>query len=489
MSAQWEPAGYESHSEGYRPKPGGGAGGALGCCSARPAAATSRRRPAGASARTIERHSSKAAAEPRTPPKEPRTPPKESRPPRSPPKSPEPIHVGDDVTLAPSGRVRLYIPVPADLQLRREVASAGGGGAPERGWAREGSGGLCPGEGGRVLAVSSERPAGGGSPRGSAQRLRVENQHGQVCWYEGRQLVRVAPGRSLSAPLHSPPAGSPSRQRSLRPPEPEPEPEPAAAAPTSAERRAASEAEVESLGAFKRQLAEQGWLDLPETAAMLRAFGGEDKCLLRFLRAYNCDDLPRSFEQFTDAVEFRRDKNVNAMDEPQRLVDSDPELKSFWPGAYPGFTAASPVQFFKVSHARPKEFLERFDEPRLEKFYLAWMERSLELQREMTEKRRAEGDADFVCEGTLEIYDAGGLAWSQMHVGGLKLLAKTLGLGTANYPENLHRAFIINAPRFLAVGWKVISPVLNRRTQEKISINAGYVLQVCSAGALCKSIC
>ena len=34
--------------------------------------------------------------------------------------------------------------------------------------------------------------------------------------------------------------------------------------------------------------------------------------------------------------------------------------------------------------------------------------------------------------------------------------------------------FIINAPRFLAVGWKVISPVLNKRTQEKISINAGY---------------
>ena len=38
--------------------------------------------------------------------------------------------------------------------------------------------------------------------------------------------------------------------------------------------------------------------------------------------------------------------------------------------------------------------------------------------------------------GTLEIYDAGGLAFSQLHVGGLRLLAKVLGLGTAHYPEN-----------------------------------------------------
>lgn len=65
------------------------------------------------------------------------------------------------------------------------------------------------------------------------------------------------------------------------------------------------------------------------------------------------------------------------------------------------------------------------------------MERSLQLQREITEQRRAEGQADFICKGTLEIYDAGGLAFSQLHVGGLRLLSRVLGLGTAHYPENL----------------------------------------------------
>ena len=68
------------------------------------------------------------------------------------------------------------------------------------------------------------------------------------------------------------------------------------------------------------------------------------------------------------------------------------------------------------------------------------MERSLQLQRELTEQRRAEGKSDFICQGTLEIYDAGGLSFSQIHVGGLRMLSRVLGLGAAHYPENLGEA-------------------------------------------------
>jgi hypothetical protein len=31
----------------------------------------------------------------------------------------------------------------------------------------------------------------------------------------------------------------------------------------------------------------------------------------------------------------------------------------------------------------------------------------------------------------VEVYDCGGLSWSQMHIGGIKLLAGVLGLGQA----------------------------------------------------------
>ena len=43
----------------------------------------------------------------------------------------------------------------------------------------------------------------------------------------------------------------------------------------------------------------------------------------------------------------------------------------------------------------------------------------------------------------------------------------------ANYPENLGRAVIINAPWVFSGAWKLVSPVLNQRTQDKISIESG----------------
>jgi hypothetical protein len=64
----------------------------------------------------------------------------------------------------------------------------------------------------------------------------------------------------------------------------------------------------------------------------------------------------------------------------------------------------------------------------------------LQLQRQITEQRRAEGQTNFICKGTLEIYDAGGLTFSQLHVGGLRFLSRVLSLGTAHYPEDLGEA-------------------------------------------------
>eukprot|EP01045_Picozoa_sp_COSAG04_P029087 COSAG04_NODE_4686_length_1948_cov_13.827064_3_plen_198_part_00 len=85
--------------------------------------------------------------------------------------------------------------------------------------------------------------------------------------------------------------------------EPEPEPE-------SVERRLAAPAEVRAMDELLRRLKAEGWLDSRrergrEAARMFEAFGGRDKCLIRFLRAYHFADLPRSFAQLTASVDFR----------------------------------------------------------------------------------------------------------------------------------------------------------------------------------------
>jgi hypothetical protein len=382
--AHWEPHGYESYQREPSPstrarRGGGGASpkGGGGCCAAPQRA--SRRSPPAAAPLT-ELPAPPAAATPaaaaagprrgssltkRSPPPRPVTPPQRKRaePLPSTPAASAPIRAGDTVTLAPPRRVRLYIPVPADLQLRSEVASTGGG-APERGWAREGSGGLCQGEEGRVLAVRPA-PSGGGSPRGAqsqAVRVRVENQRGQVCWYEGPQLVRLRGAPETPESQARPEPGSSPQPE----PEPEPEPEPA----VSVDHRLASPDELEAMATLKQQLADGGWLDRPGTKHMFHVFGGEDKCLVRFLRAYSFKDIQTSFEQFTTSVEYREEHRVAEYTDPQAFIDADPELEMYWPGAYPTFAPDYPVQFFKISHARPAEFVARFPEERLVKFYL-----------------------------------------------------------------------------------------------------------------------
>ena len=125
------------------------------------------------------------------------------------------------------------------------------------------------------------------------------------------------------------------------------------------------------MATLKQRLIEGSWLDRPGTQHMFRVFGGEDKCLIRFLRAYSFTDIDTSFEQFTTSVEFREENNVaDIADDPQGFIDSDPELEMYWPGAYPTFAPDYPVQFFKISHARPAEFIARFPEERLTRFYL-----------------------------------------------------------------------------------------------------------------------
>ena len=256
--------------------------------------------------------------------------------------------------------------------------------------------------------------------------------------------------------------------------EPEPGPQPE---PESVERRLAAPAEAQAMDELLRRLEAEGWLDSRrergrEAARMFEAFGGRDKCLIRFLRAYHFADLPRSFAQLTASVDFRLAHAVsNLSRDPQAYLDSDTEYTALWPGAFVGSTATKPIQLFQYRDVRPAE-LVKFEEPRVLRYCLAVMERSSELQRELTERRRAEGDADFICPGVLEIHDLSGLSLSQLHIPWLRLTKRMLGVAAENYPEEAAAVVVCNAPAFAAAAWRMIRPALNVNTQKKVQITA-----------------
>jgi hypothetical protein len=72
--------------------------------------------------------------------------------------------------------------------------------------------------------------------------------------------------------------------------------------------------------------------------------------------------------------------------------------------------------------------------------------------------------------GMVEVYDLRGLGLAQLHVKGLRMVSRVLGLGQAHYPENLRTAFFINTPAVFKAIWSTIKLVLDKNTVDKIQM-------------------
>ena len=55
---------------------------------------------------------------------------------------------------------------------------------------------------------------------------------------------------------------------------------------------------------------------------------------------------------------------------------------------------------------------------------------------------------------------------------GLRIFSRALDVGQDNYPENLRKAFIINAPTIVTILWSIVLKTLSERTKSKISLTS-----------------
>jgi hypothetical protein len=202
--------------------------------------------------------------------------------------------------------------------------------------------------------------------------------------------------------------------------------------------------------------------------AMLEAFGGRERCLMRFLRARQLK-ASAAAEAFRGTLSFRSEQCELLGPALAERVRQD-GIADWWPGIFGGLTPdGSVVSFCRYRCMDAKELTQRFDDTQLSHFYLAWMERSLELQREAVSSAGQ-------CPGAIDIYDMEGVTWSQM-TAGLRLLSGVTRLAQAHYPENLRKAYVINAPSLFAGAWKLFARALGERTRQKFVISKGACRQ------------
>lgn len=211
----------------------------------------------------------------------------------------------------------------------------------------------------------------------------------------------------------------------------------------------------------------------PDAAKFVERFGGRERCLLRWLRVVQFD-VASAKQRFLETLKWRIQVGANSILENPAAIAVAEKVKTYWPGAFCGTSMdALPIQLLRIGQLSPQKILSDITEEEMQTFYIYWMELSNATQVKYLRQREREGKDPSLCRGQIEIYDCSSLGLRQMHVQGLRLVARTLALGSTHYPENLYRGFIINIPTVFSVGWKVISPVLNENARRLITISSG----------------
>ena len=238
----------------------------------------------------------------------------------------------------------------------------------------------------------------------------------------------------------------------------------------SAMMEASSLEENAALDRLRSRLLSSGEFSNAAGRQMLAAYGGVDLCLLRFLRAQRGLDVRAAHAKLSATLAFREQNGVG-MPETMAAAHRD-GVGDWWCGTFAGRTQnGCPVTYWRFRCIEVEQLQQRFDEEQLKRFYIAWMERGLALQREVVAERIAG------CPGNVDIYDLEGVGWRQLS-SGARLLSGVLSVAQDHYPENLKQAIVVNAPATFTAAWRVISAVVDKKTQEKFVIRRDGAEQV-----------
>eukprot|EP00435_Cladocopium_sp_Y103_P064568 s6_g26.t1 len=211
----------------------------------------------------------------------------------------------------------------------------------------------------------------------------------------------------------------------------------------------------------------------PTAAGSIEKLGGYPTCYWRFLRSCN-NDVKAAETKLRATLRFRQRLGVDHLlctEKPKQVFE---KLKDAWPEVWIGTTSdGSPVSFFDVGKA--VRFLQLgVQEEELRLFWMVWMERSNQQQRQGLGKASGSGSIDpHDMPGTVVIYDLKELHLSQLTscLSGLHSLIKVLGLAEKHYPSNLRKAVVLNAPAvFSRMVWPLVHKVLDAETRKDVLV-------------------
>ena len=211
----------------------------------------------------------------------------------------------------------------------------------------------------------------------------------------------------------------------------------------------------EAIDALRAEVAAE--LESVAGRELLQALGGDPHCFRRVL-------IARKLK--VDAAATMLRATLKFRNELGQIIPIDVNIRDkvepYWPCSFCARSGhGRSVMLVRLGSVEPKKVMNEITEAEFRSYYIHWME--LEMRHQ----------ASTGNENQVEVYDLSGLSFSQLHMPGLRMMARVLSIGQDHYPESLHRCVIINAPRFFSIAWSVVSMVLEERVRQKTMIISG----------------
>lgn len=82
---------------------------------------------------------------------------------------------------------------------------------------------------------------------------------------------------------------------------------------------------------------------------------------------------------------------------------------------------------------------------------------------------------EVMCKGdqtakSIAVIDAKGVSLSDLAGSNMDYIKKTVGIANQHYPERSYVIFVVNAPFYASMGWKLLKPLVHENTQKKVKI-------------------
>uniref|UniRef100_A0A7S3G6M9 CRAL-TRIO domain-containing protein n=1 Tax=Palpitomonas bilix TaxID=652834 RepID=A0A7S3G6M9_9EUKA len=192
----------------------------------------------------------------------------------------------------------------------------------------------------------------------------------------------------------------------------------------------------------------------------------EDHACFRYVRGYNCN-VKTAFQKVAATIEWR--ETFAGDDYETKHPELFANLKRTYVGRALGVITddGSALDYYDIDYFNPGA-TNRVDVDDIAHYHFSEIERGLKLQCDWA---RTNGKDYF--PGFITLINAKGVGMQHAAPNAISTIKKLFGPGQDNFPENMKVCYILNTPAFFAACWKLIEPMLSKRTREKVKVLRG----------------